>query len=185
MKGCVRCGLIAAFILVPGLARAQGETSSFADVPGTLKLGQKVVVTDVEGRKTKGNIAEVNSSSLTLLVRDRWGTEQRRSFDQGAVTTIRRTDSIWNGLLIGAGAGFVATAVWTRHLCGPRDEECSANVTAVGWVTMVPGGAAAGALIDRFIGNHLVYRAGDTQSTLRIAPLVGPKRSALSVSIAF
>jgi hypothetical protein len=39
----------------------------------------------------------MTDSTLTLLVRDRWGREERRRFDQDGVETIRRTDSLRHG----------------------------------------------------------------------------------------
>src|SRR5688572_23605296 len=33
-------------------------------------------------------------------------------------------DSVWNGVLIGAGAGGVSGYVWTRNICESNDREC-------------------------------------------------------------
>ena len=102
VKQCRDTGLVVLLALMPAAAGAQTpQTSSFAEVPRAIKLGQKVMVTDVDGHKTKGNVDAISASSITLLVRDRWGVDERRSFEQSAVTAIRRTDSLWNGFLMG------------------------------------------------------------------------------------
>jgi hypothetical protein len=146
-----------------------------------------VVGADVAGRKTKGVVLDLNDSFLTLREGDRWAGAEERRFDENRVTSIRRTDSIWNGLLIGLGAGIAASEVWRYSECGPRgfDDECSVIVSAVGLVTMVPGGAVAGALIDKFTGNRLVYRASGSATTLRVSPVVGRAQASVAVSLRF
>jgi hypothetical protein len=185
-KHWAHSALTAAVLAFPSSAWAQSVPSKFADLASRLKTGQSVVVTEADGRKTRGDVIGLSDSLITLRVRDRWGSEERRQFDESAVNSIRRTDAIWNGLLIGLGAGFVATELWTRSECGPRgsDRECSVIVTALGWVTMVPGGAVAGALIDKFT-NRLVYRAGGAATTIQVAPVVGPARAGLAASVRF
>lgn len=57
-------------------------------------------------------------------------------------------DSIWNGLLIGAGAGAAGGYIWARHVCGTSDSECftiSATAGALGGAAI---GAAIGAILD-------------------------------------
>lgn len=138
----VRWAVAGAMLLSPAAASAQALPGTFADLPRTLKPGQSVIVMEADGRKTKGDLLDLNDSFITVRVRDRWGAEERRRVDEAGVTSIRRTDAIWNGLFIGLGAGIVATEVWTRSSCGPRgsDRECSVIVTGVGWLTMVPVG---------------------------------------------
>ena len=146
----------AAVLFMPVPARAQSAPSSFADLSATLEPGQTVVVTDLGGRRTRGDVLDLGDSFMTLRVRNGWGGEERRRFDESGVTSIRRADSIWNGLLIGLGVGVVASEVWRHSECGPRgyDTECSAIVSGVGVLTMVPAGAVAGAFIDKFIGTR-------------------------------
>jgi hypothetical protein len=180
------CSLGAALLLTPTVVLAQAPAATFAEMPRVLETGRTVVVTDSDGRRTKGRVAEITPSSLTLLVRDSWGMERRQLFPESGVRAINRSDSIWNGLLIGLGAGIVASEVFVRQNCGPRghDDECAAIVTAIGVVTFVPGGATVGALIDKFTGNDLLYRAGP-RSTLSIAPIVGRATGGVAVSLRF
>jgi hypothetical protein len=62
----------------------------------------------------------------------------------------RRRDSVLNGLLIGAAAGFVASLVASRSECGSNDAECEA-ITRLAFVPVfTAGGAGVGALLDHF-----------------------------------
>jgi hypothetical protein len=183
------CGSALLVLLLPSTtAFAQTPATTFSDVPGLVATGRRVVVTDENGRKTKGDVVQVTPSSITLRTRDRWGEEQRRVFEAESVRAINKTDSVWNGLLIGLGAGFAATEVFVWQSCGPRgnDDECAAIVTGVGWLTMVPGGAAIGALADRAIGNGaLYYKPERTRTPLSISPMIGPKAGGALVSVRF
>ncbi|HSL23136.1 MAG TPA: hypothetical protein VK886_16515 [Vicinamibacterales bacterium] len=58
-----------------------------------------------------------------------------------------RRDSVWNGLLIGAGIGLGAGLLWGKSLC-PNDDECLAITMPVGGLAGLGIGAAAGAIVD-------------------------------------
>jgi hypothetical protein len=62
----------------------------------------------------------------------------------------RERDSVWNGLLIGAGVGAGAGYVWARSQCGSNDAECSAIANPVGIIVGGAIGAAVGAILDAF-----------------------------------
>ena len=59
-----------------------------------------------------------------------------------------RRDSVWDGLLIGAGIGAAGGYVWARHLCGSNDPECFAIAGLVGVLGGVGIGATIGAIVD-------------------------------------
>jgi hypothetical protein len=69
---------------------------------------------------------------------------------QRAVIKPGRRDSIWNGLLIGAGIGATGGYVWARHECGSNDTECAAITNPVGILGGAGIGAAIGAILDAF-----------------------------------
>lgn len=173
--------------LAPAPASAQAPATTFAELPQALEVGRKVVVTDAAGQKATGRVVELTPVSITLLTPDEWGIDRRQMFTEHSVRTIKRTDSVWNGLLIGLGAGIVGAELFVRYNCGPRgyDDECAAIATLAGWATFVPGGAAVGALIDRFTGNTLLYRAGPGGSTTAIAPIAGRGRGGVAMSLRF
>ena len=59
-----------------------------------------------------------------------------------------RRDSVWDGLLIGAGIGAAGGYLWARHICGSNDPECFAIAGTVGVLGGVGIGATIGAIID-------------------------------------
>ena len=172
--------------LFPVLAAAQA-VRAFEDVRRVVAPGQQVVVTDVGGGKTRGDIVDATSDAVTLRVSDAFGARRTRTFAAETVASIRRSDRLWNGLLIGIGAGFLASEVWVYNVCGPRgyDAECSAIATGIGWVAFVPGAAVAGALIDKAVGNHLIYTHATQPGALVITPTLTPARAAIAATIRF
>jgi hypothetical protein len=59
-------------------------------------------------------------------------------------------DSVWNGVLIGAGAGGVSGYFWARNICGSSDRECLFRAVPAGILGGAGIGAAFGAIIDAF-----------------------------------
>jgi hypothetical protein len=173
--------LAAALASMPAVSHAQ-EMQSFDDIGRAVQVGDRLAIKDVGGATTRGKVVAVSSSSITL-------TEDgaRREFDRTIIADVRRSDRLWNGLLIGVAGGFVASEVWVYGVCGPRgyDSECSAIASLVGWVTFVPGGAALGALVDKGIGNQLIYRRSAGRTSLHVVPILSPSRRGGAVSLRF
>lgn len=98
----------------------------------------------------------------------------------------KHIDPVWNGVLIGAGAGAVGAWIFTRANCGPRgyDDECTAIAAVAGTAIFVPGGMLVGGIIDRLINKTLP--AGVTSRTA-IAPMVSRRNPgvALKMKISF
>lgn len=165
---------------------AQTGAKSFGELRGVLLVGQTIVVTDVAGVNTKGEVAEVSAESLVLLNRDAYGSLRTTRFAADSVTQVRRTDTLWNGILIGAGVGVGVTVGVTQHLCGPDDPECSANAGGVLGLALVPASAAAGALIDKLIGNNLIYRPSSPRGpSVAVSPRIGTRGLEMSLSVHF
>ncbi|MGH9158399.1 MAG: hypothetical protein ACRD2X_00210 [Vicinamibacteraceae bacterium] len=61
---------------------------------------------------------------------------------------VRQRDSIWNGVLIGAGAGAAGGFLWAQSVCGGDDRECSFIATPVGVLAGAGIGTAVGAIVD-------------------------------------
>ena len=74
---------------------------------------------------------------------------------QTVVKPGKQIDSMLNGFLIGAAAGAAGAWMFTRANCGRNDPECTANVAPIGVAVFVPGGMAAGMIIDRLINKTL------------------------------
>jgi len=100
-------------MLVPASAGAQQQIStSFQELSGQLEPGDTLIVTDVNGRKTKGELGTLTPSSLELIVRktEADGRETRVRLAPLLERDVRRIvleepDSVVNGALIGLAAG--------------------------------------------------------------------------------
>ena len=133
-----------------------------------LKPSQMVVVTDQMRRETTGTVSALSASSLTLAE----DGEARRTFSEDAVYTIRRTDPLGNGTLIGAVIG-AAPAIALLGSCGGSPEAAGPCKAAalLGLVIAVPMGALLGRAADRAIGNQEVYyRRPPQTSRIAISP---------------
>ena len=95
-----------------------------------------------------------------------------------------RRDSVWNGALIGLGAGIGAAAALDAMFCDNGFGGCDTPWAA--YVTLGMIGASAGAGIDFLIGrNRTAGAPWAGKATVRLAPLVGRSRQGLRASIRF
>jgi hypothetical protein len=85
-------------------------------------------------------------------------------------------DSLWNGTLIGLGAGIGSTAALDAVFCENGFGGCDFPWAA--YLTLGGIAAAAGAGIDFLIG-----RADGRTTTLRLSPLIGPGRRGVLASL--
>ena len=97
----------------------------------------------------------ITSPTIAIAHREVTPDAPERTRAARSAVTARRTrqqgsgrDSVWNGLLIGAGIGGAGGYVWARNLCGPNDAECFAIAAPVGVLGGAGIGAAVGALLD-------------------------------------
>jgi hypothetical protein len=178
--------LLLAACFLPSVAVAQAAVDTFDDIPRVLDVGRKVVVRGIDGHKTTGRVVEMTPTAFTIAIEDALGTVERELFPRDLVRSINRTDSLWNGLLIGLGTGIVGAELFVRGACGRRgyDDECAAIATGVAVVTFIPGGTIVGALIDKFTGDELIYRA-PPRSSLTIAPVVARRAGGIALSLRF
>jgi len=180
-------GALLVSMAVAGSAQAQTPAQSFGELQRVLKPGQSVVVTDTAGRQSKGTVTDVDASSLTVdLSTKTYGPRRTFTFRDNTVTTIARRDSLFNGTLIGVGAGILAFKLFDRQICH-GDPECSWNAAIpVGVPIFLPLGAALGALMDRDIGNQVLYQASSTpRTTVTLVPWVAGRRQGLALAMRF
>ena len=65
------------------------------------------------------------------------------------ISQSQKRDSIWNGLLIGAGVGAVAgMLIAPPAFCGSHDSECATIVRVAIGLPAIAGGIGIGALVD-------------------------------------
>jgi hypothetical protein len=172
----VRATALAAVVLCP--IAAQAQTVSFDQLPRELEPGDRVIVTDAAGEHWKGRIATITPDGMVLSGRE------SSPFRVDDIRKIRRTDTLWNGFLIGAAIGAASIPVWQRAECGSNDSECATIVGAVGLVTLVPAGAVAGLLTDRFIMRTVYLAPGETASVM-FTPFARRGGGGLSVAVTF
>jgi hypothetical protein len=165
-------------LLFPMSGGAQVPATSFDELRQVLRAGNDVTVAGTDGRITKGKLVEVTASSLTVE-RYRWPWQKRveNNFGDTAVTTVKRMDSPWEGLLLGFAAGSIPTIIAGCHK-NWRGEACA----LVGVV-----GAAIGGAID-VRHNKTVYRAGTPpagRGTVSLSPSLSTKAAGATLSLRF
>jgi hypothetical protein len=169
--------------LCPTVVGGQTFARSFEQLKGDLKPRQTVVVTDRTGAKTQGRVMEISGSSLLIRTkekkRDASGYEHdtwtgQRAFEETNVTEIIRKDRLWNGTLIGVGAGFAAFGLALKmDSCAPFPYDlCYNSYGAFPFLVYPSVGAIVGALIDRATGNPTVYLApsGGAPRSVTVSP---------------
>ena len=102
---------------------------------------------------------------------------------QPPTATSRQSDSLLNGILIGAGIGAIPGIYWLAVDPNECTGLCPEDYAAIAI------GAVLGGLIDRAVtGKRTVYEAGASGSSARrlvIGPLVGRKRSGVQLALRF
>lgn len=163
MKATARAAA-AAILLAAATASvgAQTPTSDFAAAATHVKAGDKVVVTDQQGREISGRLEVLSARSITVLTQ-----EDRREIQAPEVRAIEGSgDPIFNGALIGA--AITAPAAWFCYkLCD--------NFGAKGAIGEMIFGTALGALIDKIYDRTPIY----------VSPVAGPSSAGVAISVAF
>ena len=99
---------VAALTLFPSISGAQSPATSFEELRPLLPPGQEVIVRHADGRRTRERVLEVSASSLDMQSKSmnrRRALGPRTSYAESAITSIKRVDSVWQGLVIGSAAG--------------------------------------------------------------------------------
>ena len=178
--------IVAALMAIPMPARAQEPVKTFDLLATRLKPGDTVWVTDADGREIKGRLQVLSSASLLL---DAGGTLQNIPAARVAAIHRQTSDSLKNGMLWGAAAGFVGGALSCGLNPQCAGDESGAHVTAVLGVMGAAVGAGIGALVDRAIkGPRLeVYRGAGREAPARISltPIVTARRQGVRLSFSF
>jgi hypothetical protein len=179
--------LVAAALVfvLPALAAAQEPVTSFDQLNTRLKPGDKVWVTDAQGREIEGRIRSLSDAALTL------GGGDAPTFTAADVRSIqdRRPDSLKNGLLWGGVIGLAALAGAAVAVCSGGDCEWDAARVVVGVPIYTAAGMGIGAAIDAAVPGkkRTVYLAGAASSgpRLSLAPIVTPRARGVAVSFSF
>jgi hypothetical protein len=167
-------------------ARTAGPSDADA-IRQRVKEGQKVRLTDDQGREWQGRIEALAPDNLVLLTKDR----QRRDVPYAAILRIDRPhDTLANGALIGfvSGAiyGLLTVAAEENADCGSSGGFFCGNPTAAEYV-VIPAmlgamGAGIGVAIDAIVRrDSTLFRRGD--SRVMLAPSLGRGVRAVSLSV--
>lgn len=157
-----------------------GVATSFEQLRVIVGPGAKITVTDAAGEQLSGSIAELSSSSLSIIANG-----GRHDFSERDITAIRerRGDSLGNGALwglaIGAGLGVLVVSA-----CDCTDR--------AGWMLLASSvygglGAGLGVGIDAMIRRgQLIYQPRLTSSgRVMVAPWLARRSAGVSLSMGF
>jgi len=152
-----------------------------------VKEGQKVRITDDQGREWQGRIGTFTPDKLTLVMSDR----QLRDVPYGTILRIDRPhDGLGNGALIGLGTGAaigLLAVISEESQCEPAEFFGCGDPIGAAYIAapLVVGGlgAAIGVGIDALIKRNptLFRRTGTPQVTL--APTFAPGVRGVTVSV--
>lgn len=168
--------LAAATITAP-LAGAQ--TVSFDRLALQLNQGDRITVTDNEGRALHGRVVDLSSSMLSLQAGG-----LRRDLNGGDISVIRRRqrDSLKNGAGIGFASG-AGIAVVLLSRCGGLDH---AGETLFYSSLFGAAGAGIGVGLDAMHEEtRVVYRTAPSTRRLAVSPVLSPQRQGVAVSLGF
>ena len=160
---------------------AQLPTPSLEGISSRTAKGDSIEVTLLDGMTIRGRFDSVTSSTLRLT-RDR--TVQELPGTTVSLVKKRQADSLWNGLLIGLGAGIAAHVI----TCSGDDPERCSGETGLVVLLFEGSGAGLGALVDHAIQRYdTVYSRQTTENrrNLKLSPLVSKETRGLRLSISF
>jgi len=173
-------GAILTLLVFSTTAAAQAPAD---DIRARVKDGQKVSVTDDQGREFNGRIVRLTGDALTLAK-----GRERTDVVYADIVKIDRTDSLKNGALIGLGVGAALGILMVvptgceddyTFLCGgdPGPGNYAAGALIVGGL-----GAAIGTGIDALIGGRRnLYQRGGPRVSL--SPTVQRQAIGAAVSL--
>jgi hypothetical protein len=132
-------------------------------------------------------IREVTVPRFTVLVLTALLVFAATPVDAQSSSSAPRSDSLWNGLLIGAVAGGLGGFVFApRMICGSNDTECSTIVKVAIGLPAFAGGIVTGGLIDKFNNQgHTVWKSGSGLKEVTLGPVLGPGASGIRVGVRF
>jgi hypothetical protein len=175
----------AALTLFPSISGAQPPAASFDELRPMLPAGQEVIVTHADGRRTRERVLAVTPSSLEMQSKSmnrRRALGPATSYAESAITSIKRVDSVWEGMVIGFAAGFGLGVAQCR-----ADDECLLAIPVAPILITLTGGLI-GATVDALI-RKTVYvngtRRAPGRASIALSPWLAPKTTGVSVSLKF
>jgi hypothetical protein len=169
----------------PGAQGSVQVATSFEQLRGLLKPGDKVSVTDLAGTTTTGILDDVSPSSLGLHVRNAPPGQSRWSERDVREIAVERHGNVMAGLLIGLAAGATPGLVFTVGRGRGSDPVGGAALLLI--AAPAAGGAAVGALISRGNKKHTTVYQGLGRQTTRVlvSPILARTTAGVQVSWRF
>jgi hypothetical protein len=175
LVGTLRLLVLFGVSLVPSTLQAQSVAHSFDELRRSASIGQTVVVTDVNGGNVRGTLTELSGAELVML------TPERHVWTQQSVALVRRIDSVWNGVAIGAGVGGGLAILGMVTTTG------SDSVYGWGYIAswaLPAGGAVGGWLVDRSLMKTL-YASERPAAKVSVSPVLARGTLGASLSIRY
>ncbi len=168
-------------------AEAQiGVARSFEQLQSTLKPGATLDVTDITGHHITGNMADLSSSSITLIVEG-----MRLELAKSEVKRVTQTHNrLLVGAIVGAASGAGAGLIFAAWECALEQSYCPGHSLFKG-ASLALAGGAFGTAIGAGVGfskhtHRLVYAAPTKSSaTVTVSPLLTGEHTGVAVSIRF
>jgi hypothetical protein len=187
--------LVSMSLLLAAPLRAQEVATSFEELRRLVKPGDTIYVTDTGGATIKGKLAGLSAASLEIRVqRDALAPPLRLPEGDVNHIVLERSDSLWNGTLIGLAVGAVPAALIElfagRSEYGPgvpRDAPRYKAPFDAGPIVGLGGiGLVTGLLIDVFNKERAtiyVHAPGQRSSGVRVSPLLSQAWSGAGVQV--
>ena len=157
---------------------SDARQSILAPAPG--RPGDILFVTDTSGVTLKGTLQELKADELHFMVE---GMRKRMPLAKVRWIQRQQRDSIWTGVLIGAGIGAIPGLYWL--VADPN--ECTGMCPEE--YALIAAGAVVGGLIDHAIQRKVIIYSADPASTnatrVVLAPLVTRARRGLQIALRF
>lgn len=171
--------LVMFFVLAAAASSAQTGAGSASTLEAALRPGMTAWITDASGREERAQILAASGGVVTARVDD-----EVRDLRANDITRVRarRSDSVLNGALIGAGAA-VATGLFICTRTEPW-ENCRDDAGPIARIAAI--GAGIGIGIDALIrGRKTIYEAGKVAIGVRAGPVTNRRAAGFGVVVAF
>lgn len=169
---------VLSFVIVfYGTVAGAQDQHSFGELARLVASGDRVAVTLRDGDEHSGEIVDVTTSAVSLLIEgDNYVFEEQ---DVSAVYKWRRDDPVLEGFLFGLGVGAVFGATAFRRTYDVARPWMYFSILA-------GAGGALGAGVDALLpGRQLIYQSDGAPGSLHVAPVVGEGRRGISFSLCF
>jgi hypothetical protein len=176
---------VALVVLLPVGAAAQDPVQTFGQLDTRLRIGDRIWLSDTQGREIKGKVRELSQGSVRV---DANGTVQEFQVERVGTIRVEQKDGLMNGVLWGAAAGFGLGALSCAANSQCIGDESGPHITAVLGLLGAAAGAGIGAAIDAATNGKLViYEAPRSRSRARlsVAPVLTARQKGVAMSFSF